>query len=56
MSAGFGISSLCDGGPIAQIVYAEMPDSTKALIAGGNLARLLGLDWPMTSPHEGSGA
>ena len=53
---GTGLPLTDAGGPIAQIVYAELPEETKALIAGGNLARLLGLDWPMTLPQEGSGA
>lgn len=49
---GTGLPLTDAGGPVAQITYAELPDETKALIAGGNLARLLGLDWPLA----GSGA
>lgn len=45
---GTGLPLLDAGGPVAQITYAELPLETKALIAGGNLARLLGLDWPPT--------
>jgi predicted TIM-barrel fold metal-dependent hydrolase len=31
------------GGPVAQVMYADLPDEAKAAIAGGNLRRLLGL-------------
>jgi hypothetical protein len=30
------------GGPIAMVAYAQIPEADKALIAGGNLRRLLG--------------
>ena len=43
---GTGLPLLDAGGPISQITYAELPDEDKRLIAGGNLARLLGLSWP----------
>jgi hypothetical protein len=43
---GTGLPLLDGGGPIAQIMYAELPDESKRLIAGGTLARLLGVeDW-----------
>jgi predicted TIM-barrel fold metal-dependent hydrolase len=41
---GTGLPLLDAGGPIAQITYAELPEEHKKLIAGGTLARLLGLD------------
>jgi hypothetical protein len=49
---GTGLPLTDAGGPIAQVVYAELDHETKQAIAGGNLARLLGLSWPI----EGSGA
>ena len=30
------------GGPVSQLIYTEISDDDKALIAGGNLRRLLG--------------
>lgn len=32
------------GGPISQVVYSPLPDEQKALIAGGNLRRMLGIE------------
>ena len=49
---GTGLPLTDAGGPIAQITYAELDMETKQAIAGGNMARLVGLDWPT----EGSGA
>lgn len=44
---GTGLPLLDAGGPIAQVMYAELSDRQKALIAGGTLARLLGVPWPL---------
>lgn len=41
---GTGLPLLDGGGPIAQLTYAELPEETKQLIAGGTLARLLGVE------------
>lgn len=41
---GTGLPLLDAGGPIAQVTYAELPPEDKRLIAGGTLARLLGLE------------
>jgi len=41
---GTGLPLLDGGGPIAQIMYAELPEESKRLIAGGTLARLLGVE------------
>lgn len=41
---GTGLPLLDGGGPIAQVVYAELSDEHKRMIAGGTLAGLLGLD------------
>ena len=41
---GTGLPLLDAGGPIAQVMYAELPDEHKRMIAGETLARLLGLD------------
>lgn len=49
---GTGLPLSDAGGPIAQIMYAELDMETKQAIAGGNMARLLGLEWPV----QGSGA
>ncbi|NPV48580.1 MAG: amidohydrolase family protein [Armatimonadetes bacterium] len=49
---GTGLPLTDAGGPIAQITYAELDLETKQAIAGGNMARLLGLEWPI----QGSGA
>ena len=40
---GTGLPLLDAGGPIAQVVYAELPEEHKRLIAGETLAGLLGL-------------
>lgn len=40
---GTGLPLLDAGGPIAQVVYAELPDEDKRMIAGDTLAGLLGL-------------
>lgn len=40
---GTGLPLLDGGGPVAQITYAELPWESKQLIAGANLARLLGV-------------
>ncbi len=43
---GTGLPLLDGGGPIAQVMYAELPEASKRLIAGGTLAKLLGVeDW-----------
>jgi len=39
---GSALPHFTPGGPIAMIAYAQMPDDDKALVAGGNLRRLLG--------------
>lgn len=41
---GTGLPLLDAGGPIAQITYAELPLAQKQMMAGGTLARLLGVD------------
>jgi hypothetical protein len=41
---GTGLPLLDGGAPIAQVTYAELPEDTKRLIAGGTLARLLGVE------------
>ena len=40
---GTGLPESDGGGPLAQVLYADLSDDEKALIAGGNLRRLLGL-------------
>jgi hypothetical protein len=43
---GTGLPLTDGGGPIAQVRYAELPEASKRLIAGGTLAKLLGVaDW-----------
>lgn len=43
---GSGLPLLDAGSAIAQIMYAELPDESKRLMAGATLARLLGVeDW-----------
>ncbi|MDH7570159.1 MAG: amidohydrolase family protein, partial [Armatimonadota bacterium] len=42
---GTGLPLLDAGGPIAQVTYADLSLEEKRLIAGGNLARLLGVPW-----------
>lgn len=44
---GTGLPLLDGGGAVAQIVYADLPLADKQLIAGGTLARLLSLPWPL---------
>jgi predicted TIM-barrel fold metal-dependent hydrolase len=39
---GSALPHFTPGGPIAAIAYADLPETDKALIAGGNLRRLLG--------------
>jgi len=40
---GTNLPTLETGGPLAQILYAELPEADKQAIAGGTLQRLLGL-------------
>ncbi|MBI3948686.1 MAG: amidohydrolase family protein [Armatimonadetes bacterium] len=49
---GTGLPLLDAGGPIAQVMYAELPEREKRLIAGGTLARLLGVEWPVEGGAE----
>ena len=42
MLFGSALPHYTPGGPIANIMYSEISDAEKALIAGGNLRRLLG--------------
>jgi len=43
---GTGLPLIDGGGPIAQVMYAELPEASKQLIAGDTLAKLLGVeDW-----------
>jgi hypothetical protein len=41
---GTGLPESDGGGPISQVMYSRLPGEQKALIAGGNLRRMLGIE------------
>jgi len=41
---GTGLPEFDGGGPVSQVMYSRLPREQKALIAGGNLRRMLGIE------------
>ena len=41
---GTGLPESDGGGPISQVIYSPLPEEQRALIAGGNLRRMLGIE------------